>query len=110
MQTAESVKAQAANGARRHPLDRLRHWLTGWRGLTILGLVIMSGGLALGWGWLTAIGLAPIILSLGPCVVMCAIGACAMSRGGSNCAEPAVEKVEQPTPPAAPRDERLHQT
>jgi hypothetical protein len=34
-------------------------------------------GLALNWDWLTAAGLAPIILGILPCAVMCALGLCA---------------------------------
>lgn len=67
----------------------LRHWLTGRRGLIIAGIAVVLGGLALGWNWLTAIGVAPIILSLAPCAAMCAVGACAMRKGSSSCAKPA---------------------
>lgn len=67
----------------------LRHWLTGRRGLIIAGVAVMLGGLALGWNWLTAIGAAPIILSLAPCAAMCAVGACAMREGTSSCEQPA---------------------
>ena len=59
------------------------HWLTGRRGLVVGGLVIVAAGLALGWNWLSAIGIAPIILSLAPCAAMCAVGACAMMKGNS---------------------------
>jgi len=54
----------------------------------ILGLAIVATGLALGWNWLTAAGVAPLILSLAPCAAMCAVGACAMSRGGTTCTKP----------------------
>ena len=64
--------------------DSIRRVLGGPRGLVILGIAIIAGGLALGWGWLTAIGLTPIILALAPCAAMCAIGVCAMSRGGAS--------------------------
>lgn len=68
--------------------DVMRHWLTGRRGLVIAGIVIVAAGLALGWSWLTAIGLAPVILSLAPCAAMCAIGACAMRKGNPSAAKP----------------------
>ena len=77
--------------------DFFRHWLTGRRGLVIGGLVIVAAGLALGWNWLSAIGVAPIILSLAPCAAMCAVGACAMMKGNSTGAKPT--SVDQPTPP-----------
>lgn len=66
----------------------LRHWLSGRRGRIIGGIVIVAAGLALGWNWLTAIGVAPIILSLAPCAAMCAIGACAMMKRNSSGTKP----------------------
>ena len=86
MQTSEIVKAPAAGIRRRALPARVPRWLAGWRGLALLGAVLVVGGLYTGWGWLTAVGLAPIILSLAPCAAMCAVGLCAMSRGNSSCA------------------------
>ena len=52
----------------------------------ILGVVALpGGGAALGWPWLVALGVAPIPLSLLPCVAMCALGLC-MGRHGSPAA------------------------
>ena len=60
-------------------------WLHGRRGL-ILGVVALAaGGAALGWPWLVALGLAPILLSILPCAAMCALGLC-MGRHGSSAA------------------------
>ena len=85
MQTSETVKAPSAGGVQ--PLaDRIPRWLAGWRGPAILGTLLVAGGLYAGWGWLVAAGLAPLILSAAPCLVMCAAGLCAMSRGNSSCA------------------------
>ncbi|HWG78722.1 MAG TPA: hypothetical protein VN681_03055 [Stellaceae bacterium] len=96
MQTSEMVKAPAAVMRCRALPARVPRWLAGWRGLALLGAALVVGGLYAGWGWLTAVGLAPIILSLAPCAAMCAIGACAMSRGGSGGAKSATEKIEPP--------------
>ena len=78
------------------------------RGLIIGGIVVVVAGLALGWSWLSAIGVAPIILSLAPCAAMCAVGACAMMRGNASCAKPgAVEQSNVPeatSPPAQSGD------
>lgn len=77
---------------------------TGWRRfltkrLAIIGglVVIAGGGLALGgWGWLVAIGLAPIILSLAPCLVMCGLGMCMMGMNKSKTtAAPALDAAIQ---------------
>ena len=52
----------------------------------ILGVVALAGGgAALGWPWLVALGVAPILLSLLPCAAMCALGLC-MGRHGSSAA------------------------
>ena len=66
----------------------IRPWLTGRRGLIIGGVAVVGAGLALGWNWLTAIGAAPIILSLAPCAAMCAVGACAMMKANSASTAP----------------------
>jgi hypothetical protein len=63
----------------------IRPWLTGRRGFIIGGLALAVTGLALGWSWLSAIGVAPVILSLAPCAAMCALGACAMRWGNASC-------------------------
>jgi hypothetical protein len=53
--------------------------------LLLLGALVLVIGLALNWGWLTAVGAAPVILSLAPCAIMCALGLCAMKiKGGAN--------------------------
>lgn len=50
-----------------------------------------------GWGWLVAAGLAPILLSTLPCLVMCVFGVCAMCR--SNKTETTTSStVVEPTP------------
>ena len=105
MQTTNLVRTPTADGAARLSWpDRLRPWVTGWRGMMILGILLVAAGLYAGWGWLTAVGLAPIILALAPCAAMCAVGACAMSRAGSGCAKSTTgEKIE---PPAASTTDR----
>ena len=54
-------------------------------------LLALGGGLALGlglffggWGWLVAIGAAPIILSTLPCLIMCGLGLCFMCRSSNK--------------------------
>lgn len=54
----------------------------GRRGWFIAGFALIAAGTVLNWGWLTAIGAAPLILALAPCAVMCAAGLCVM--GGSK--------------------------
>ncbi len=57
----------------------------GRRGWMLVALAVIGTGMALNWGWLTAIGAAPLILSLAPCAAMCALGLC-MRGGSSACA------------------------
>lgn len=56
-----------------------------WRGMlggirrrlwVVAGVAAVAAGLALNWGWLTAVGAAPIILAVLPCAAMCALGLC----------------------------------
>jgi len=59
------------------------------RGLAIprliaLAIVATGAGLFFGWGWLVAIGLAPILVSLVPCLLMCALGICMARRGSAG--------------------------
>src|SRR6266478_305840 len=83
--------------------DLIRSWFSGRRGLIIGGVAIVAAGLALGWNWLSAIGAAPIILSLAPCAAMCALGACAMMRGNSSCAKSgSLDTAKPPETTSAP--------
>jgi hypothetical protein len=62
-------------------LSLLRYWLRDRRVLIGIALAVLVGGAALNWGWLVAIGVAPILLAIAPCGIMCALGLCAMGRG-----------------------------
>ena len=58
----------------------------------IIGLIAIGGGaLAFrgGWGKLVAIGVAPIILSILPCLAMCVLGLCMMGMGKKKSQLPA---------------------
>ena len=75
-----------------------------WRRLltnrvTIIGglTLAVAGGLAAGgWSWLVAAGVAPIILTILPCAVTCALGLCALGL----CADRS-QMLRQPvTPPS----------
>jgi hypothetical protein len=64
--------------------------------LIALAIVATVAGLFFGWGWLVAIGLAPILVSLAPCLLMCALGIC-MARWGSagNAKDPTTPEAKQ---------------
>jgi hypothetical protein len=61
----------------------LRHQLRGWRGLVAAAVVLAAPALWFGWPWLVAAGLAPLLLAMAPCAVMCALGLC-MGRAGKK--------------------------
>jgi hypothetical protein len=63
----------------------LKHWLRGWRGLTVLGLAGVAVGLWLGWSSLVAAGLAPLLLGVLPCIAMCALGLCMRHSEKPSC-------------------------
>ena len=66
----------------------VRHLISSWHtargGLIFAGLAAVAGGMAIGWNWLTAIGVVPLILSLAPCAAMCALGLCVVARASSR--------------------------
>ncbi len=69
-------------------LDFARHYLGNrWVLLALGGLVLIIGG-ALNWGWLVAAGIAPVLVAVAPCAIMCALGLCGMKMmSGSNAAQ-----------------------
>ncbi len=96
MQQPDIVKASPAltSGA------QLRSWFGSRWGLIVTGTAIVAAGLALGWNWLTALGVAPVILSLAPCALMCAAGLCmGMGKGRSSAAKS--DAAPQPKRPAS---------
>lgn len=55
----------------------------GRQGWLVAALALVTAGAALNWGWLTAIGIAPLLLSFAPCAVICAAGVCMISKSNS---------------------------
>ena len=56
----------------------------GRRGLIVAAIAVIGAGLFLNWGWLTAVGVAPLILAVAPCAVMCGLGLCMMGGAKSG--------------------------
>ena len=69
----------------RNAANWVRPYLRGRRGLMLLAVVVLAAGAALNWGWLVAIGIAPILVALVPCAAMCALGLCMNKMGGKSC-------------------------
>ncbi len=51
-----------------------RYYLGGRRALILLAVAALGVGAVLNWGWLVAIGVAPLLLVFAPCAAMCALG------------------------------------
>lgn len=52
----------------------------------LAGTAVLGIGLTLNWNWLTAVGVTPILISLAPCAIMCALGLCMRGGGAKSCA------------------------
>ena len=88
MRVGSGVTADAGPPLPRHA-PRLPGWVRagGLRSRTSLlvgGAAVLSVGMALNWSWLTAVGAAPVILSLAPCALMCTLGLCCTRGGGRS--------------------------
>ena len=83
----------------------LRHYLGGRRGIIVLAVGAAGTGLFLGWGWLAAVGIAPLLLALAPCAAMCALGLC-MNKGGGKSSSTDSKPGDQTAIAAAEPDEK----
>lgn len=54
----------------------LKGWIAGPRGKWLAAALVVGLGLILGWESLVVLGVAPLLLSLLPCLVMCGLGLC----------------------------------
>lgn len=84
----------AAEESRPVPSSVRPPWMTNRRIVLVSGVGALGAGLALNWGWLTAGGIAPILLSLAPCAAMCALGLCMRGRGAKSCSTRSKAGVE----------------
>ena len=63
-------------------------------GLLAIAAVVLGLGAYSSWGWLVAIGVAPLLLAVAPCAVMCALGMCTMGMKSKTGAP--TEKITAP--------------
>ncbi|RWA97364.1 hypothetical protein [Mesorhizobium sp.] len=94
MTTTESSQTSDASLGR--DVIHAVRYLRGWRGPVAITAVAVTG-IAFGWSWLVAAGVAPLLLSVLPCVAMCALGLCMNRLTGGQCSTDAVSQkaVEQ---------------
>ena len=83
--------------AARYYLGRSRTWM-------ILAAAAIATGLVFNWNWLVAAGLAPVLLSILPCLFMCAFGVCMMCRSAKEQSPSVRTAAQAPLPPAAAID------
>ncbi len=90
MKTSETIKplqpslSQDLGALLRYGFHAVRARLSDRRALILLGVAATGGGIVFGWSWLTAVGVAPILLALAPCAAMCALGLCMQGMGGKS--------------------------
>jgi hypothetical protein len=89
------------------PLSRLalnlaRYYLGNRWVLLALGAAVLLAGIGLNWSWLVAVGLAPILISVLPCLVMCALGVCMLCRSSEKQSTAARDATDAATSPPAP--------
>lgn len=82
----DTQQSQSQDGSLgRDVLHALRYYLGSRRGLFALAGLAIAAGLAFNWSWLAAAGIAPILISVLPCVAMCALGLCMNKATGGSC-------------------------
>jgi hypothetical protein len=84
------------------PPDVVRSWLGNRRVLAVAGLALGGAGLALGWDWLAAVGIAPLLVSLAPCLVICALGMCVMGKASKAISNQASPPADGPSAQSKP--------
>ena len=82
---------------RRNGRTALHYLRRKWVLLGAAGLALIVA-VALSWNWLVAIGVASVLLSVLPCLVMCGLGLCMHKFiGGSGSAQAASTERQAPT-------------
>lgn len=66
------------------------------QGLMILAAVLIIASVVLTKDWLIAAGLAPILIAMVPCLVMCGLGLCMHKTTGGSCENGAATKDGEP--------------
>ena len=89
------------------PLSRLglnlaRYYLGNRWALVALGAGVLLAGIALNWNWLVAAGIAPILISTLPCLVMCGLGLCMLCRSSEKQSMASRDAADDAISPPAP--------
>jgi hypothetical protein len=89
------------------PLSRLglklaRYYLGNRWVLLVLGAGVLLAGIGLNWSWLVAAGIAPILISVLPCLVMCGLGVCMLCRSSEKQSMVSRDAADAAISPPAP--------
>jgi hypothetical protein len=71
-----------------------RYYLGSRRAILLLATIAIVAGIALNWSWLVATGIAPILLTALPCLIMCGLGLCMNRLLGGSCESSASQQRE----------------
>jgi hypothetical protein len=66
-------------------LSALSYWLRSRNGVIAMIVLAVVIGAVLNWSWLVAVGIAPLLLTVLPCAVMCGLGLCMHRMAGGSC-------------------------
>lgn len=107
MSTTQSEAPPSQTTLRQDLMYAARYYLRGWRGVLAVVAVVAVPALWLGGPWLLAVGAVPLLISVAPCLAMCAVGLCAMkncskkvSDSGSAADAPPAQDSILPADPA----------
>src|SRR5258707_9380628 len=100
MTTSQTTRAPATS-LTGDAMQAARYYLGNRRALLIVALLAIAGGAALNWSWLVAAGIAPVLLTALPCLVICGFGLCMHKMSGGLCASQLArsQKAEPTAPP-----------
>ena len=74
--TQQAAKAETCN-----PILTLGSRVRQGTTISVLVAIVVAAGLFFGWDSLVALGVSGLVLSVLPCLVMCALGICASRTG-----------------------------
>ena len=92
--TTTSARPDEQIVSRACEMSKSRSMLRDWRLWLAIAAVALIAATSSSWSWLIAIGVAPLLLTLLPCAVMCVLGLCLMHKAGSDCKSSRQEKPD----------------
>lgn len=87
LQASESSENASGSAVVAHAFPRV---FNSRGGLGLAVAAALTVGIVSNWSWLVAAGIAPLLLSVLPCVAMCALGLCMSRMKGNSCHSDAV--------------------